>query len=176
MSLGKSGPTAQIIDRELIKRIKAEFPNYHMHGGMFTHDLVLQVTLPNKDTPVVSTNWTAGDSTGAGYVVLDAANGTITIGDKGAGRYQINASASFSTDKANVEIHAAIYIGGVKQLKFTFRRSIGNALDIGDASIPSLTEFLSVGDVLDFRWESDTDNTVVNIEHGGWGIIWMAGE
>ena len=171
-----SGPTAQSKDHEAVKRLVAEFSNYHMHGGMFTHDLVLQVTLPTALADVVSTNWTVGDSTGVGYVVLDGVNGTITIGDKGAGRYQINASASFSTDKANVEIHGSIYINGVKQLKFVFRRSIGNALDLGDAGIPSLTEFLSPGDVLDFRWNSDTNNTVVNIEHGGWGIIWMAGE
>ena len=173
---GISGPTAQSQEHELIKRVLAEFSNYHMHGGMYTHDNSLQVTLPTAGAPVVSTGWTAGDSTGTGYVVVDAANGTITIGDKGAGRYQINASVSFSSDKANVEIHAAIYIGGVKQQKFTFRRSIGNANDIGDAGVPSLTEFLSPGDVLDFRFESDTNTTVVDIEHGGWGIIWMAGE
>jgi len=168
--------TVQSQEHELIKRVLAEFSNYHMHGGLFTHDLVLQVTLPDKDTPVISTNWTAGDSTGAGYVVLDATNGTITIGDKGIGRYQFNGSLSFSTDKANVVIHAAIYINDVKQLKLSFRRNIGNANDIGNAGITGLTEFLSAGDVVDLRWESDTDNTVVNIEHGGWGIIWMAGE
>lgn len=173
---GISGPTAQSIDRESIKRIKAEFPNYHMHGGMFTHDNSLQVTLPTALADVVSTGWTAGDSTGAGYVVVDAANGTITIGDKGAGRYQFTASVSFSTDKANVEIHGSIYINGAKQLKLAFRRSIGNANDIGDAGIPSLTEFLSPGDVVDFRWNSDTNTTVVDIEHGGWGILWEAGE
>jgi hypothetical protein len=176
MSGGISGPTAQIIDRELIKRIKAEFPNYHMHGGMYTHDNSLQVSLPTAGSPVVSTGWTAADSTGTGFIVVDAANGTITIGDKGAGRYQINANFSFSSTKANALIHGALYVDGVKQIRFTLKRKIGNANDIGNASFPSLTMVLSPGEVLDVRFESDINTTVLDIEHGGWGIIWMAGE
>jgi len=176
MSPGISSSTAQSQEHELIKRVLAEFSNYHMHGGMYTHDDGLQVSLPTALADVVATGWTAGDSTGAGYVVVDAANGTITIGDKGAGRYQFSASISFSSDKANVEIHGAIFINGVKQLKLGFRRTIAPANDIGDAGIPSLTEFLSPGDVIDFRFNSDTNNNVLDIEHGGWGIIWMAGE
>jgi hypothetical protein len=176
MSPGIGSSTAQSKDHELVKRILAEFSNYHMHGGMFTHDDSMQVTLPTALADVVSTGWNAGDSTGAGYVVVDAANGTITIGDKGAGRYQFNAGCSFSSDKANVEIHISIYINGAKQLKLASRRSIGTANDIGYAGVPSLTEFLSPGDVVDLRWSSDANNTVLDIEHGGWGIIWMAGE
>ena len=174
--MGISGPTAQSKDHELIKRILAEFSNYHMHGGMYTHDDSLQVTLPTKDTAVVSTGWTAGDSTGTGYVVVDAANGTITIGDKGAGRYRINGNFSFSSDKANALIHGAVYVDGVKQVKFTLKRKIGNANDIGNASFPSLTMVLSPGEVVDVRFESDINTTILDIEHGGWGIIWMAGE
>ena len=176
MSLGKSGPTAQIIDRELIKRIKAEFPNYHMHGGMFTDDNSLQVSLPTSGAFVKSTGWTADDSTGAGFVVIDAANGTITIGDKGGGRYQINTSFSFSASRGNVEVHGAIFKGGVRQAKFVFKRTIGSSNVIGDASCLSLTTLLVPGDVLDFRFTSDTNTTTLDIEHGGWGIIWMAGE
>ncbi len=176
MSPGISGSDAQLSDNKGVGRILAEVSNYHMHGDMFTHDDSLQVSLPTAGAPVVSTGWTAGDETGAGYVVQDAPNGTITIGDKGAGRYQLNASFSFSSSRANVEIHGALYVDGVKQEKFTFRRTVGTANAIGDASFPSLTLMLSPGEVLDVRFESDTNTTTLDIEHGGWGIIWKAGE
>ena len=173
---GISGPTAQNKDHELIKRILAEFSNYHMHGGVFTHDDSLQVSLATGGVAVVSTGWTTAEHTGTGYVVVDAPNGTITIGDKGAGRYQVNGSFSFSASRVNVEIHGALYVDGVKQIRFAFRRAIGTANVIGDASVPSLTLMLSPGEVLDFRFESDTNTTTLDIEHGGWGIIWKAGE
>ena len=176
MSDGISGSDVQIRDQKGLGRILAEVSNYHKHGDMYTHDNSLQVSLPNLDTPVVSTGWTTGDETGAGYVVQNAANGTITIGDKGAGRYQISGSMSFSTDKANIEIHGAFFVGGVKQEKFAFRRSIGNANDIGNACVLSGSLLLSAGDVIDLRFESDTNTTLLDIEHGSWGILWIAGE
>ena len=82
---GKSGPDIQLADSKGLGRMIPELSNYHMHGDMFTHDDALQVALPNLDTPVISTGWNNGESTGAGFVVVDGANGTITIGDKGGG-------------------------------------------------------------------------------------------
>lgn len=173
---GKSGPDIQVNDPKTAARLMVEFSNYHMHGGMYTHDNSLQVSLPTAGAPVVATGWTAGDHTGTGFVVVDAPNGTITIGDKGAGRYQPNASFSFSSSRANVEIHGALYVDGVKQVKFALKRTIQTVNAIGDATFPGLTLVLSPGEVLDVRFESDTNTTVLDIEHGGWGILWIAGE
>ena len=173
---GKSGPDIQVNDPKTIARLKAEFSNYHRHGDLYTHDDSLQVSLPTAGAAVKSTGWNDGDSTGTDHVVLDGANGTITIGDKGGGRYQLYSNFSFSSSKANVEIHGHYYLGGVQLDKFSFKRSISTANDLGNASTPPFTKVLAPGDILDFRFESDTNTTTLDLEHGGWGILWIAGE
>ena len=172
---GKSGPDIQVNDPKAIARLKAEFSNYHKHGSLYTHDNSLQVSLPTAGADVVSTGWTAGLSTGAGYVVLDAANGTITIGDKGAGLYRIKIGISFSSSKANVVIHGSAFLNGAKINQVSFERSIGTANALGNAGDDD-NIILAPGDVVDFRLNSDTNTTTVSINHGGLNVIWLAGE
>lgn len=171
-----SGPTAQSKDHELVKRILAEFSNYHMHGELYTFDNALSVSLPTQNTFVVSTGWTAGKSTGTDYVVLDAANGTITIGDKGKGLYYIKANMSFRSNKVNSAAHGSIFLNGTEQQNLSLRRNIAVANRIGNANTQNGFLSLVPDDVIDFRLESDVNSTTIVIEHGGFSILWMAGE
>ncbi len=175
MTPGISGSDVQLRDPKGLGRVLAEVPNYHMHGSLFTHDNALQVSLPNLGVFVVATGWTANLSTGAGYVVLDAPNGTITIGDKGAGMYRIKIGSSFSSSKNNVIIHGAAFLNGNKLLQVSWERSIGTANALGYA-MDEDPVILAPGDVIDYRFSSTASTTTVDINHGGWGILWLAGE
>ena len=75
-----------------------------------------------------------------------------------------------------MNIHGHVFLGGAQLDKFSFKRSVQTMNVIGNASIPQFTKVLLPGDVLDFRFDSDTNTTTLDIEHGGWGILWEAGE
>lgn len=151
-------------------------PNYHRHGELYTHDGGMTVSLPTANAPVVSTGWTAGLATGSPHVVLDAANGTITIGDKGGGLYKIKGNASFSSSKANIVIHAYITVNGTKQDNIALRRNIQTVNAVGNANTQDGLVVLIPGDVVRFVFESDANTTTVSIDHGGFTIVWEAGE
>lgn len=168
------GEAAEEFNSDQIRRFLAEFTNYGVHAALFTHDDGLTVSMTTVNTPVVSTGWNNGLATGAPYTVLNAANGTITIGDKGGGIYIGFISSSFDSDDNNVEIHGQMSINGTKYQPLSFRRSISNVNDIGDAT-KLFPMVVRPGDVIDYRWQSDTDPTTVNIEHGGFGIFWIGG-
>lgn len=170
------GPGAQSFSTPKISQGVAEYSNYHMHGELYTHDDALAVSLPTADAPVISTGWTNNLSSGPDYVVIDGTNGTITIGDKGAGVYKIKGNVSFSSTRANVVIHAYMTVNNVKQNNLAFRRSVGTANIVGNANTQDGYVLLAPGDVICFTFESDTNTTTIDIDHGGFSILWIAGD
>ena len=172
---GKSGPDIQLADSKGLGRMIPELSNYHPHGSFYTHDNGLTVSLPTLDTPVVSTGWTVNLQTGAPYVVVDATNGTITIGDNGAGLYNISVGVSFQSDKNNILVHAAAFLNGAKILTVSSERSIGTANATGYFA-DSDHVLLAAGDVLDYRFEADANTVVIAVNHGGMNVMKIAGE
>jgi hypothetical protein len=156
-------------------RFTAEFSNYHRHGELWTHDPGILTSLTVADTPVIVDGWDEGAQSGTDYAVLDGGAGTITIGDKGAGLYRIDATCSFQSSKANILVHGAVYVNGVKADNVAWERTIGTASQTGDASDYGYV-YLVPDDELDFRVEASGVTANILITHGGWGIEWIAGD
>ncbi len=150
---------------------------YHRRGELYVpEDTEVELSLPSSGAFVVSTGWTAGIVTGAPHVTIDAANGTITIGDRGRGVYQINNSTSFFSNKVT-NIQGAVFLNGVVQEKTQFRRDITKSNNIGDAGKSAFSDgVLEPGDVLDFRFQADVNNVNLTLDHGNFNILWIGGE
>lgn len=176
MSDGISGPGAQLKNHELVKSALPEYTNYHKHGELYAPEASpVSVSLPTANNYVISTGWTEGLETHDDYIVLDGANGTITIGDKGGGLYRIDVGASLESSRANVVVHGEAWLNGVACANIGWRRDIGTANNVGNASDWG-HKVLAPADVLTFRFASDTNTTTVTIDHGTFSLMWIAGE
>jgi len=173
---GKSSPDIQEYDPKTLGRLLAEFSNYHKHGSFYTHEDGVSVECVSTGVFYLPTGFTDGNSSGAGYVVVDGATGNITIGDKGAGVYMVKGTLYFSSDKANVQVHFDIHKNGVASGKAGFIKDIGNANDHVGGNTQSALMTLVPDDVVDLRISSDVANTTYAIDHGGLTIVWIAGE
>lgn len=176
MSSGKSGPIAQLKDNEGVKSLLPEFTNYHKHGELFASEASpVSVSLPTANNFVIATGWVVGLESPDDYIDIDEANGTITIGDKGGGLYRVDIGASFESSRANVVIHGEAWKNGVRSNNIGWRRDIGTANQVGNASDWGHGELVP-GDILTYRFASDTNATTVTLDHGTFSLTWIAGE
>lgn len=138
-------------------------------GELYTHENSVVITVTTAGTYYVITGLTAGLSKGTGYLTLDATNGTMTIGAKGAGRYRLTGHISaFSNKVANLEF--AIYLNGVKQDNCSVKRDITTANQEGAIPITGLLS-LSANDVIDIRVTSSANSTNVSLDHFNFNLL-----
>lgn len=133
------------------------------HGELYTYESGVTVIASTANTYYTITGITAGESSGTGYAVVNATNGTITIGTNGAGLYEISFFISLSANKV-VELHGSVFINGSDTDKIGWRRDISTANQIGSAGASGLYN-LSASDVITFRMKSSTANTNIAIDH-----------
>lgn len=177
MSPGRGSEALQNYGPQLIAMIKAEFSNYHRKGELYIPDTAPQIiALPTGGSFVKVTGFTAGESSGAGHVVLDAANGTITIGDQGEGLYKIWTGMSFAANKVG-EVHGSIFVNNSELTKVGFHEKITNINSSGDANQLGYSRGVLVpGDVIDVRVTHDQNTVNLTIDHCNFHITWSAGE
>jgi len=176
MSDGISGPGAQLKNSEGVKNFLPEFTNYHKHGELYVPENGgLAVVLTTAGTYYTATGFTEGLESPDDYIDLDGTNGTITIGDKGAGLYRVDIGASFDSSRANVEIHGDCFLNGVDLANVGWIRDIGTANAIGNASDWGHV-LLVPDDVLTYRLESDVNATTITLRHATLSLMWIAGE
>lgn len=95
---------------------------------------------------------TAGQVKGAPFVTVNAANGTITIGASGAGRYHVTVTASFSISVASISAFLALRRNGVIPSNIPNIQLIQNTAEIDPRYHPvSMSGIVqaAVGDVFD---------------------------
>ncbi len=177
MSPGRGAEALQNYGPQLIAMLKAEFSNYHRKGELYLpEDGAIVVSLPTLNIFIITTGLTEGVSTGAGHVVLNGANGTITIGDQGEGLYKIYMSCSASANKV-CTIHGAAFLNGTLIPQVEFRRDITRTNNIGNfGRLGYSPGVLVAGDVLDFRFSADVNTVNFTIDHLNFHITWSAGE
>lgn len=121
------------------------------------------LVLPTAGSFVKWASSTFGAHSGIGFVVADAGDDDITIGAGGEGTYKLNIAASFSGSN-NANIHGAVFKNGFMIAGSEWHRKLtGN--DLGNAGMPSMAVDLVDGDVLDYRFTSDTNSTTLTLEH-----------
>lgn len=139
------------------------------HGELYTHENSVSASVVSVGTYYTITGLTAGVSSGSGYVVLNAASGTMTVGSGGAGLYRISAHISAAADKVST-LEFALHKNGTKENKASVKGKIGSANDEGAVSLTGLFDLVDT-DELTIRVTSDAANTTVSIEHMNWNIV-----
>ncbi len=182
MSFG-TGEGAQDYDQNLVGRISAEIQNFHPQGYLWHNDDTigsLTIDLITIDVPVVATGWQESKvKASTDYLTLDAANGTITIGDKGRGIYKVKICSSFSSSKNNIELHGEVFLtpsGGSAGLleEVAWERTIGAAAAVGDSRRDNKI-LLNPGDVLDYRFHASGVPATVALRHASFAVSWWSG-
>lgn len=144
---------------------RLEQPVSVLLGELYTYDDGLTVAAVTAGTYYTITGLTAGISAGAGLVVADGANGTLTVGANGAGVYEISFVAAGVSANKPCELHGSVFVQGSDTDKIGWRRDISTANQIGSATASGFFS-LAAGDVVTFRVTSSAANTTVTLEHG----------
>ncbi len=150
----------------------ATYDGYRL-GELCIHEAdTLSKLLVTSYTYYKITGWTIGAITGAPHLVADGTAGTFTVGDNGAGLYQISVNVSFITDKAT-NIHGAIFVNGVEHNHIVFKSRA--ALAWLNVCVLGFTQgALVAGDEIDFRMKSTASDTLVTFDHGNTTMLWIA--
>lgn len=172
---GKSGPAQQSYGAGQLQRGIVERSNYHPHGELYANSAnTVTVVCTLANTYYQAAGFQEGPETDAPYVVLDGAAGSITIGNLGKGIYLCYIGASFRSSRNNVTIHGDLWVSGVDQVNIGWQRDIGTANQIGDANSSGLVS-LDPGDILTYRFESDTAATTLTLEHADFWCMKIGG-
>lgn len=153
------------MERRIAALERQERPISICVGEMYTYDDALTVTATVADTYYTITGLTAGVSSGVGLAVVDAANGTITVGISGGGVYEISFVAAGISANKPCELHGSVFVNGSDTEKIGWRRDIGTANQIGSAAAAGFYS-LDAGDVVTFRLTSSAASTNITLEHG----------
>ena len=183
MSFG-TGEGAQDYDQNLVGRISAEIQNFHPQGYLWhNNDTIgntLTVDLVDVDVPVIATGWQESKvKSSTDYLTLDAANGTITMGEKSRGLYDVKICLSFSSGKNNITVHSEAFLtpsGGSAGVieEIVWERFIRNVDDVGDARRDNKI-LLNPGDVLDCRFRADGVPATITLRHASLAVSWWSG-
>ncbi len=133
-----------------------------LYAELHEHSAGTNITLTDLGVFYQWVSSDVGQCSGVDYLVASTASDNITVGVSGAGVYMVSISASFRGSN-NSNIHGSVFVNAVQQTNLEFHRKMGGA-DIGSGSVQGLVTLVA-GDVADFRFSSDTDNTTVTIEH-----------
>jgi len=135
-------------------------PSNSSHNFYLDYIAVEQVNLELSmaGTYYALTGLTEGENNN---VTMNGSAGTWTIQKPGV--YSVDAQISFSGSD-DVTIEGELFVNGEDFEPIAFSRKLGSSGDVGSASGGGLVA-LTKGDVLSWRFESDSDDTILSIYH-----------
>lgn len=170
--------------QQRIQDQRADNSNFAPFGYLWhnndTRSPAVTVDLVSVDVPVIVTGLQESRvKPSTDYLTLDASAGTITIGPKGRGIYEVKVCTSFSSGKNNISVHAEAFLtpsGGSPSVieEIVWERFIRNIGDVGDARRDNKI-FLLPGDVLDWRFRASGVPTTITVRHGSLAVSWYTG-
>jgi len=139
-------------------------------AGIHVHDNSVAQTIPTGATYTKLTPWSGND--GSRNCTPDAANDKITITH--TGHYLVNGSFSFDSGTANVEFRVAVFLDGDEIDPIHWVRKVGNANDIGAASLSGILDVTGAGLDMDVRVRHDNGGNVdMTIVYGNLSAVYV---
>ncbi len=141
------------------------------YGELIKNDTGIELALPVANAFVKWTDFDAGNAGPVDLVEVDAPNAELVIGANGEGVYDATMIYVGKGSSQRV-ITTALFLNGVRQLDIQTIRPIGGETDNPEPALGVFRELIAVvpGDVLDIRFASDKNNSLITLTHMGFTL------